>query len=165
MEGKWIDGFDKRYKIFEDGSVISYVQKNPRLMKSVTTRRGYKQIGLCEDGKGGRQNFITIHRLVGIHFIPNPENKKCIDHKDGDKLNNSIVNLRWVSHHENMLNVHNIGKYKKGVHFNKKNKKFVAQIHLNGKRKHLGCFETEDEAHEVYKAKFLEVHGIECCLR
>ena len=52
-----------------------------------------------------------------------------------------------------------------GVSFNKPGKKFQTTIHINGKNKNLGWYETEDEAHEVYKAKFLEHHGFECCSR
>lgn len=49
-----------------------------------------------------RKHYL-IHRLVGIAFIPNPENKPQIDHIDNNPENNNISNLRWVTAHENTV--------------------------------------------------------------
>lgn len=47
---------------------------------------------------------VLIHRLIAKTFIPNPDNKPCIDHIDGNKHNNRVDNLRWVTYSENMKN-------------------------------------------------------------
>ena len=163
MEWKWIDNYENRYKIYINGDVESCIFKKKKMMNPSKNTDGYLQIGLTKKGEK-LHKFFLIHRLIAIHFIPNPEDKPFIDHKDGNKLNNSLENLRWTTHQENMLNQKNFGKYKKGVYFSK-SKKFIARLTINGKRLYLGSFETEDEAHQVYKAKFLELHGYESCSR
>ena len=52
---------------------------------------------------------LYIHRAIALAFIPNPENKPCINHKDGNKLNNSIDNLEWCTHQENMIHAGKTG--------------------------------------------------------
>ena len=47
---------------------------------------------------------MTIHRLIGLNFIENPNNLACIDHIDRNRLNNSIENLRWASYRDNNIN-------------------------------------------------------------
>lgn len=55
-----------------------------------------------------------IHRLIAATFIPNPENKPFVNHKDGNKKNNHIFNLEWVTRQENEDHAVNIGKKPKG---------------------------------------------------
>lgn len=59
-----------------------------------------------------------VHRLVAYAFIPNPENKRTIDHIDGDKLNNHVSNLRWATHAENQLYYRQL-KQKREEEYNK----------------------------------------------
>jgi len=59
---------------------------------------GYMTVDLYSNNKGTK---VTIHRLLAEAFIPNPDNKPCIDHKDGDRKNNKLSNLRWATYSEN----------------------------------------------------------------
>ena len=64
----------------------------------VNKNNGYLNVDLWKDNKSHK---VTIHRLVAEAFIPNPNNKPCIDHEDGNRQNNSIDNLRWATYSEN----------------------------------------------------------------
>ena len=162
MEWCWIQDYENLYEISINGQVKRYYKNgNIRILKPGNCN-GYLRIELCK--KGQKKKFL-IHRLIAIHFIPNPNNKLEIDHRDGDKLNNSIENLRWVSHLENNLNRKNYGKYKRGVSFNKSANKFETKIRKNGKRIYLGLYDTEEEAHQSYRLKFIELYGYEPCSR
>ena len=69
--------------------------------------QGYYQCGLCDNGKG----FIAkCHREVAKAFIENPCNKPCVNHIDGNRLNNNLENLEWCTYRENSLHsVHVLG--------------------------------------------------------
>ena len=71
----------------------------------------FKKIGGYEFCDLGRKNKRLVHRLVAIAFIPNPENKPCVNHKDGNKHNNNVDNLEWVTYSENEFHSYNkLGK-------------------------------------------------------
>lgn len=84
------------YEIDSSGFVISPRTGVP--MKTRIVNGGYHAIGLCVLRK--RKNFL-LHRLIALVFIPNPDKKPHINHKDGDKDNNSFSNLEWCTPKEN----------------------------------------------------------------
>lgn len=97
----------KTIKYFEDYQVSNLgnvkmtandASRKERILKPLITNRGYYRVALYKDKK---PNFFTIHRLVANHFIPNPENKKQVNHKDGNKSNNISTNLEWSTGREN----------------------------------------------------------------
>ena len=93
-----IEGFEN-YLIFEDGVIINI--KTGREMK-LKIDNGYYRVGLYKNGK--QQNFL-VHRLIALAYIPNPDNKPCIDHINRITTDNRIENLRWATHQENMRNL------------------------------------------------------------
>lgn len=98
MKSKPIKGYEKLYKIYSDGRVFSLIKN--KFMKVYTLPNGYDKIGLTKNEK---QKGFLVHRLVAQHFIPNPQNKKCVNHKNSVRNSNDVSNLEWVTHSENRL--------------------------------------------------------------
>ena len=94
---------DTPYYVTEDGKVIT---KNGLTKKPTNNGNGYLQIGIYVNGK--RQMF-KLHRLIAECYIPNPDNKPQVNHIDGNKLNNCISNLEWVTCKENIRHAHDNG--------------------------------------------------------
>lgn len=89
--------FNTTYVVRQDGNVIS---KRGKVMKPKLTKNGYYDLNLYIAGEG--KKTYRVNRLVALVYIPNPENKPFVNHIDGNKLNNSVENLEWVTHAENM---------------------------------------------------------------
>lgn len=99
MELKPIDGFNDRYFININGDVFN---KHKRMMKQNIYKGGYKRIELYTVGEGiFYAKKYLVHRLVAQTFIPNPENKPEVNHKNNNPADNRLENLEWVSHNEN----------------------------------------------------------------
>ena len=82
------------YDITRNGIVINRHTK--KIVKPQINGTGYYRVSI-----GGRLEFV--HRLVAKLYVPNPENKPQVNHKDGNKLNNSADNLEWVTNRENSI--------------------------------------------------------------
>ena len=133
----------------------------------------YKKWNCLNDLKSNKNGYIRIginnkhyylHRLIYKYhnedwdITYSIENE--IDHININPLDNRIENLRVVNHSENMRNRNkfkNCSSIYKGVGWFKPNKKWLAKIRINGKIKHLGFFDTEEEAHLVYEKKYEEL--------
>lgn len=94
-EWKDIIGYEGHYQISNWGRVYSVLRNKIRVL----TYGLYVQITLHKDG---HRKIFLVHRLVGIHFIPNPQNKPEINHKDCNRHNNNDWNLEWVLPIENI---------------------------------------------------------------
>lgn len=70
---------------------------------------GYPRVALCKNGK---QKHYRVHRLMALAFIPNPEMKLTVNHKDSNKSNNNLDNLEWATYAENNDHCLKFGKRK-----------------------------------------------------
>ena len=99
---EFIIGYENLYKINKKGEIYSCYKKT--ILKPSITEDGYFYILLTKEGKRSK---CRIHRLIGLQWIPNPDNKPEIDHIDRNTKNNSIENLRWATRTENANNKKN----------------------------------------------------------
>jgi len=109
------------YEINEKG-VIKNIKTGLILKTKVNPRTNRIQVNLRTDL--GQQKTLTIHRLLALAHLPNPNNLPAVDHIDRDHLNNHISNLRWV---ENKVNMQNKLINKNCIYYDEMLKKFIVQ--------------------------------------
>jgi hypothetical protein len=106
---KPIPGYEGLYKISEYGDVVSLPRngtiKSERLLKQQMTK-GYKSLKLCKNDIVIR---YMIHKLVAKAFLKKKRGSQCINHKDGNKLNNHYTNLEYTTFKENTIHAWKIG--------------------------------------------------------
>ena len=92
---KTIDGYED-YEVSSWGKVRNRVTGD--LISQEKNPKGYMRVSI---GAVGKRHHLKVHRLVAAAFIPNPERKPQVNHKDGNNRNNSYTNLEWVTDEEN----------------------------------------------------------------
>lgn len=101
ISGEWrnIPGYDERYYASSDGRVLGA----NGLLKPVIGKDGYARVNVAYDGKF---RLCLVHRLVAESFISNPDKKAEVNHINGDKSDNRVENLEWVTREENIRHAH-----------------------------------------------------------
>lgn len=160
---KEIKGFDFTYLISNYGNVQKIKNEQSTFLKIYDNGIGYKMVVLRLNKKNKMQ---YVHRLVAKHFLDNPNNFREVNHIDFDKANNNLSNIEWCDRQKNMDHYYNkFGAIRKKVtkqriRFNnnsyinptysidlfKSNNKYRLRVRINGERKHIGFFNTYDEA-------------------
>ena len=105
---KVITGFSN-YSVSVEGVVIN--NKINKILKNKRTAHGYLVVTLYPNKEEGvKPKTCRVHRLVAQEFIPNPEDKPDVNHKDRDKENNHVGNLEWIDKLENDLHAKTTGE-------------------------------------------------------
>ena len=160
---KDVKGFEGLYQVSDLGNVKSLKRVikradgidqaiKERILKSSTNSKGYLNVTLHSKGK--TKNF-EIHNLLArtfLNHIPNGNKGLVADHRNNNKLDNKLSNLQLISHRLNLSKdkKNKTSKYT-GVSWIKGDNKWICSITINGRKKHLGLFKTEIEAHERYQ--------------
>lgn len=105
---KSVVDYEGLYEVSNRGNIRS-LHKKTKELSIANSKRGYRVVSLYKDGNATMKN---VHQLVAQAFIPNPDNKPCINHKDFNRLNNYVENLEWCTYAEN--NLHSIEEGKRG---------------------------------------------------
>lgn len=115
---RWILGYEGMYQVSNYGRIKSFPReseigyKETTIRKPILEKRGYLRVTLYQNNTG---TVFHVHRLVAQTFIPNPDNKLCVNHKDGNKFNNCVDNLEWATVAENNHHALEMGLHKSGV--------------------------------------------------
>jgi hypothetical protein len=106
-EEKWIPGYEGSYSATRAGVIYSYMDEDGtrRELKKRYNRQGYQRLALYKNGV--RRN-ARVHTLILETFVGPGEGLEC-DHIDGDKSNNCLENLEWVTHAENLRRAYKLG--------------------------------------------------------
>ena len=155
-EETWVSIPDySMYEISKTGALRKSCENNQyKILKQRVDRAGYMTVRLYKNSKSSTQ---LVHRLLALTYIPNEQSKSCVNHINGNKLDNSLSNLEWSTHAENIQHAYNTGlvvKMGKSVIDNCSGQTFksikeaadfnlisysTCKNYLNGKRKNPTC--------------------------
>jgi len=149
---KNIPGFNL-YSCTEDGRIFSSRKGSTKEIIGSPDKDGYLKITLVDNN--GKFKYFRKHRLIMLTFSGYSELE--VNHKDGNKLNNQISNLEYVSLQENQCHRRLKEGHKVGVCWAKKENKWRAYIQHNKKWEHLGFFINEIDAKKAYITRLNEL--------
>ena len=157
---KEIKDYEGKYEVSSLGRIksLNYLNSGKeKIMKTSIGTQGYPYIFLSKNGK---KKCFTIHKLVAIAFLNHIPNgfESVIDHKNSDKTENTIQNLRIVTHRENISKEY---KEKRNLPtgVRKWRNKYKAQIKIKGKLISLGLYLTQEEASNAYQQQIAQLNN------
>ena len=151
-EWKDIKGYEGQYQVSNYGRVYSFYKEGKIMAQRIVSK--YLAVSIIGS------KTLKVHRLVAMSFVENDNNKPCVDHIDGDKLNNRADNLRWCTIREN-LNYDNIKRPSstgvKGVLASKNNSYYYC-VYYKNKKIQSKMYKTIEETKIAYDKLMEELH-------
>ena len=154
-----IKGYEGHYQVSNLGNVKSLKFSKEKVLKHSFSSYGYKQVQLCFNGS---VKTVNNHKLVAMAFLghePSGHNI-VVDHIDNNPLNNNVNNLQLITQRENLSKDRKGSSKYRGVSWYNITKKWVARVHINGKRCNLGYFKCELAAAKAYNDKLKEITNV-----
>ena len=121
LKVKEVCGYEGLYLIDSLGNVVSCPRQQGsrfvnqyKILGTKINRLGYKEVALSKDGK---TRTVLLHRLLALHFIDNPNNLPCVNHRNGVKTDNRLENLEWCTRSQNTKHAYenNLGGFRDNV--------------------------------------------------
>lgn len=118
-EGYYLSILDEEIKVFSSWGFPKGIPKGsprpteiiPRKRKELTLRKNNYGYLIVDLGGEKRKKTCQLHRLIAETIIPNPNNLECVDHIDGNKLNNQLSNLQWITRGDNVRKAQEMGRW------------------------------------------------------
>lgn len=115
---KDIKGYEGLYEVSSHGQIRGYQKtgpgssllSRPTALNLIEDANGYMRVNLCKPGR--KRRHAAVHRIVAETFLPNPDSKPCVNHRDSNRTNNHISNLEWCTHSENSRHANRRGRQK-----------------------------------------------------
>lgn len=114
IEWKEIVAYNGMYSVSNTGLIRN--NKTNKILKQTVIKTGYLTVTVKPNGRSSKCKCFRVHREIAKAFIENPENKRTVNHKNGNKLDNNISNLEWNTYRENIIHAYdnNLIKFKTG---------------------------------------------------
>jgi hypothetical protein len=109
---KPVVGWESLYEASNTGLIKSIRYKRHKILKPGTTPKGYLSVVLCNNK---HRVTTTVHRLIALAFIPNPDNLPVVMHIDDKPNNNNSTNLKWGTNSENIADMVSKNRQAKGM--------------------------------------------------
>lgn len=158
---KQVQGYENIYEVSDHGEVrsidrsVNNYRVKGRVLRQHDSGKGYPAVALCKNGK---PHTTYVHSLVANAFIPKPDTllRLVVNHKDGDKRNNDVTNLEWVSYSQNNQHAYDNNLKERGEQFynTKLTEAQVKEIRKNGK---YDTYEQIAQQYGVSKATIRDV--------
>ena len=142
---------NENYAVSNTGKVLNI--KSQKHLNQRESENGYMKVHI-------QDKEYKVHRLMAMAYLNNLENKPVVDHIDGNRVNNIITNLRWATKSENSRNSKISSTNTSGIKGVRiENGRWRVQIRINGKNKHIGYYNTIEEATLARKYAVKEHYG------